>query len=565
MAIEGTKISALPVLESDQVTDMVVLSYLEDIPKKNFKVPYTNIKERISEDIIDQHYEPESKNAQSGFAVAEAIEQLDLEARFAEKADITFVNQVENTINEKLDTKTDKTTTEALQTELESLDARMESAEDTLFAHAEELEKKATKDELQETKEEIEETVKEMTDELQKEVNERIGSMEVEVQEKATQKELENAKSELSKDIQDLKQDIIDGVIGSDIDEEKLNEILADYIKREEHENDITGLRDEDEILHLLHDENVAALETKASKDDISEIYEEIEKLKQEGIELDDYVSSGSSNAVTSSGIYNFVTGQGFLTEQDIESLKPFEPVETETSDGNIDKSAYWFILDKKYFGKGYLQGIRIKTGIQPEIEDSSDDYTNYVSLAVCKAERDSSGRVISFIPLGYSNSYLELIDNGWMSFDFNNVAINGNDDVAIVFCESPYDSRIGEPDAKLFSVVVKSSVVSGESSIIYADGGEEKFVVQTQISLNRPLSSGSISQEVIEQITETVKEAIEPDIKKTVSDSLLEIETRVAANSTAIQKIPKFVILDSEGELPDVQEKDTIYLVFEP
>lgn len=95
MAItDGIKISALPKVQTSKLDNTYLLSYVEENTNQNYQVPFYNIREKIAKDLIDQEFMPNSEKAQSGKAIADMIESLDLDGRFNDKADITWVEQL---------------------------------------------------------------------------------------------------------------------------------------------------------------------------------------------------------------------------------------------------------------------------------------------------------------------------------------------------------------------------------------------------------------------------------------------------------------------------------------
>ena len=508
MAIEGTKISVLDVLDTSQVKNSSVLGYLDSIPKKNYQIRYVNIKEKIAEDIIDQSYDAQSSNAQSGIAVAEAFKEFsEVVASKEELEDV--VNSINN-INETLETKADIRRVDEIALDMDSIHGDVLSINERLEEHGEELENRITKDDAEKLREEINKETSNAIEGVEFNFNSKIDEVRNEVEEAkhTASSNLESTKKEIEDTINQLKEDINSGNIGGggDIDEEKLQEYLQNYVTKDVYNNDVTFLQHD---MASVIDSVGSFEETIKSKADssyveneVERIMKEIERVDNKEVEYDSYVSSYSENAVTSSAIYNYVNSQGFLKQPDIESLKPFEPAESSTQQGNIEKAVYWFLLDKKYINKGYITNVSIKTGTQPEKESNGDDdnepnddynsydESSYISLSINKVERDSSGSIIGFIQLAISNSYAEPLSDSWMSYEFENVAVTGEDEIAFVFVDSSaYNSDTQNPQAKVSSVVIaSSSVLDDDSSVVYTDDGEEKLLVNGWIGYNKPI-----------------------------------------------------------------------------
>lgn len=537
MAIEGTKISALKPIDVKDVSKVYVLGYLDGTPKENYKISYNAIKEKVAEEIVDQNYNETSSKAQSGRAVAQAIKDFaaTLDERYASQSDIERLDGELEDINAAIDSKADKSDIEGITADIDAINGEIERIDNALEDHQLQIDDRATKDELAKTKDEVEAEVQQAYNDLLEALNLKEGQLIDALDEKVSKLEFNSTTDNIYLVIEELRTQIANGTIGGvgGVDADEVNRLIEIILTNRDYDNRLNVL--ESNIDNVINDVNVKlalvdnisnALDEKATYEyvdaEIQNILDQIGDLENQEIEYDSYVSATGDNAVTSQGIYNFVTGQGFLTQADVESFKPVEPEIINLPEGDTEKTAYWFTISPEYFGKGYLTGLRLKTGIQPEVEqeepeqpeptepeepetgedgededgDGDNDYgdggydydytpTRYVTLTANKVVRGEDGLVKEFIPLGYSNSYVELADNTWLNFEFDDITISGEDEIAFVFCESTYDEGVDKVDGKVLSVVLATS--ESESAVIYGEDGEEKALVYGEIEYNAP------------------------------------------------------------------------------
>lgn len=525
MAVDGIKISALPELAAASVGNSAMLGYLDDTPKKNYQIRYSELKTKISGDIIDQAFNETSPLAQSGKAVKEAIKNLEAKVDAATGGNTAYIDGIKDELQAAINEKASKTELADTQSALEDkINAKADQT--ALDELSNVVDTKADRTELQELEATIDEKLEGKADASYIETSEsKFNSIQNQLD--SEHNELEYIKEQLDdlpEDLSRLKQEIDEIVATGTVSKDYVDAELAKKYDKAELGSQLTVITED--IINLYNqDEQIRNdLDLKADKTELPPIYEEIENVEKKIPEIDSFVSDYSDNPPSSSAVASYVTGQGYLTEADIEDLKPFTPesFETPTDENSATKQCYWFILDKSYFAgnKGFLSAIRIHCGEQEQEEDDEMDeedewmgggygYSSYISLAVCKWDGTS------LIPIGYSNDYVEVSDDTWVSFGFDSgtIAITGEDDIAFVFADNPQDTQISNPIAQLLKVgVICKTGATGNDGVYLGNGGDtptiEKFTPEVQVDYNLPMSPNYV-QKPIEHVIKDSDEAV--------------------------------------------------------
>lgn len=565
MEIGGKKISALPELGSEQVTDMVVLSYLDDAPKKNYRVPYKNIKDRLCEDIIDQHYDPASTNAQSGIAVEEAIQDLNNELSESIANNTTYIDNIKNELQSELDKKASKDELNSVQEELKNeLDTKANQSD--FEELTETVNNKADRTELTELEVTINEKLDQKVDvSFMTDVSLRFESVTNNINSITERVEsTENTLNGLDDRLDEFKKEVDNTLAQGAVSKEYVDQELAKKLDKEGNEDVLQTLEQDVSALREQNQNLDDALALKADKTELPPINERIDEVEDKIPEVDEFVTSTSSNPVTSSGIYDYISAQGFLTSEDISQIDPFVPESITTPAGDTNKQVYWFVVDKSYFNnnKGYLSNIRIYLGEQEEPEDNEEededmDFGTFISLIVCKWDGNE------LVELGGSFDVVTPADNTWASFSFENkaVPITSEDNLAFIFTKNVYGEEVTNPIAKLAKVglMCSSSSISGDGIYTGNDSNDspviEKFIPQIEISYTKP-----IQQTLDDEVTETSDAAVKSSgIYKFVKDNNSDLESRVT-------ELEKNVVISIVTSLPSAanQKDGVIYALLQ-
>lgn len=540
MAVDGIKISELPELAETSIQNAAILGYHDDIPKKNYQIRYTEIKKRIADDIIDPTYNPQSDNAQSGKGVNEALKALETKVDTVTKENTIYIEQVKEELLEITNQKASITQLEETKDELQN-QINNKADKTSLQELSDIVDTKANTADVEQLEKEIDEKLDSKVDNsFITDTNNKFSNVTSQLEDHEQRlTQAEDKLKGLDGEFEKVKQEIEEQISNSTVSKEYVDNELAKKLDASEINSLIGTLTDDVQTLYQYHEDQEGKLDTKADKTEIPILEGKISDVQALIPKVDPFVSDYSDNPPSSKAVVSYIESQEFLSQEDVERIKPYNPRSFSTQKGTATKQLYWFTVDKSYFegNNGYLANVRVRLGTQEE------DNQSLITLSVCKWDGSE------LIPLASSDNYVFISDDDWVAFEYNMVPITGEDHLAFVFSEGLIDEEpISNPEAKLVKVgVICSPSNNGETKIYEGKSPFElsSFIPEIEIDYNTPVLP-ELSDEQLETISNKVKDDIDDELLLLGSE-IQGLKTTTQSLSSTVNDIPNTYATKSE------------------